>query len=484
MSSVSIQRHKAAIRRTAISRPVRLAMEAGLLDEPTTVLDYGCGRGDDMRRLKKAGHDVVGWDPHYRPKGVRRPSDIVNLGYVLNVIEHPRERLETLRAAWDLTLKALVVSTLVSVDAPGGVLPFGDGVVTTIGTFQKYFDQQELENVLRQQTGVEPVALGLGVFALARDSEVRAGLLAKQFRRRSRLAPAAVEAAFAENRDKLDPLVDFFEEHGRWPATVERGQFIELSAPFGSVGRATKLLAAALPTDFVEAAQRRVREHLLVLLALSRFRERLRLSDLAEPLQRDVRGHFGSFKKADAKAEQLLFSIGRPGVLSAAARSAEVGKRLPDAIYVHCSAVEQLPPALRVLEGCARRYVGGIEDADVVKLSLKRAQVSYLSYPTFDTDPHPPLTRSVNVDMRALRIRGTDYSGRANPPVLHRKELFVGVGYPRRGTFARLTAQEERMGLFDGSTGGIGTRDEWTRRLDAAGVSLRGHRVVRTGATS
>jgi hypothetical protein len=35
-------------------------------------------------------------------KGARRPADVVNLGFVLNVIEDPRERTETLKAAWSL----------------------------------------------------------------------------------------------------------------------------------------------------------------------------------------------------------------------------------------------------------------------------------------------------------------------------------------------------------------------------------------------
>ena len=52
MKTVTIQRHKAAIRRTELSKPVRLAMEDGLLSESKTFFDYGCGHGDDLRILE------------------------------------------------------------------------------------------------------------------------------------------------------------------------------------------------------------------------------------------------------------------------------------------------------------------------------------------------------------------------------------------------------------------------------------------------
>mgnify|MGYP002135007206 CR=1 FL=1 len=50
---------------------------------------------------------------------------------------------------------------------------------------------------------------------------------------------------------------------------------------------------------------------------------------------------------------------------------------------------------LRVYEGCARTYLGEIEDTNLVKLHRTSGKVSYLSYPDFETDPHPALMRSV-----------------------------------------------------------------------------------------
>jgi len=61
-----VQRHKTAIRRVEISRPIRLALEHQLLSDATTFFDYGCGHGDDITRLKQQGIDADG--PRGSPK--------------------------------------------------------------------------------------------------------------------------------------------------------------------------------------------------------------------------------------------------------------------------------------------------------------------------------------------------------------------------------------------------------------------------------
>jgi hypothetical protein len=61
---------------------------------------------------------------------------VVHLGFVLNVIEAPDERLETLRDAWSICRKLLIVAARVAGGdrlATGG--QYGDGVVTRLGTF-------------------------------------------------------------------------------------------------------------------------------------------------------------------------------------------------------------------------------------------------------------------------------------------------------------------------------------------------------------
>jgi hypothetical protein len=55
---------------------------------------------------------AFGWDPFHAMDGVRAPADVVNLGFVLNVIEDQRERLETLKAAWGFAQQALCVAVM------------------------------------------------------------------------------------------------------------------------------------------------------------------------------------------------------------------------------------------------------------------------------------------------------------------------------------------------------------------------------------
>ena len=110
-----IERHKAAIVRGDLSKPVRLALEAGLLDSELTFFDYGCGHGGDVERLTNRGISSSGWDPHYRPHTSQKPADVINLGYIINVIESLAERRETLIRAWELTQKILIVAAQVLV---------------------------------------------------------------------------------------------------------------------------------------------------------------------------------------------------------------------------------------------------------------------------------------------------------------------------------------------------------------------------------
>jgi DNA phosphorothioation-associated putative methyltransferase len=176
-----------------------------------------------------------------------------------------------------------------------------------------------------------------------------------------------------------------------------------------------------------------------------------------------------------------LFSVGSLAGLDRVFRSASVGKLMPTALYVHASAIGRLPTELRIYEGCARGYVGAVEGANIVKLHRDEAKVSYLVYPDFDRDAHPALARAVTVPLQTFRLDIRDYLASTNPPVLHRKEEFVADDHPSSEKFRRLTLQEERFGLYR-DPARIGTRAGWDDALARAGVSIRGHRVVRDRA--
>jgi DNA phosphorothioation-associated putative methyltransferase len=100
-----------------------------------------------------------------------------------------------------------------------------------------------------------------------------------------------------------------------------------------------------------------------------------------------------------------------------------------------------------------------------------------LVYPEFETDPHPDLSRSGKLSLRTGEIDSFDYTASANPPILHRKETFVTTDHRLHDKFARLTEQEEKHGLLDG-TATNGTKEAWQARLTERGFMLRGHRLV------
>lgn len=97
MTAPQSLRHKTARARTDLSRPVKLARELGVLSQGHSLFDYGCGYGSDVELLSSDGIQAVGWDPVHRPESEISKADVVNLGYVVNVIECADERGEVLR---------------------------------------------------------------------------------------------------------------------------------------------------------------------------------------------------------------------------------------------------------------------------------------------------------------------------------------------------------------------------------------------------
>ena len=127
--------HGAESGRTVASDSAQPRKTGSFTPKPRS-FDYGCGRGDDLRVLSSRGIRCQGWDPVYAPDTERRRADVVNLGYVVNVIEDPQERAAALHNAWALTRQVLVVAARLSLEAPPtGQRPYRDGFLTQLGTF-------------------------------------------------------------------------------------------------------------------------------------------------------------------------------------------------------------------------------------------------------------------------------------------------------------------------------------------------------------
>ena len=125
--------------RYGFSAPIQSLMRFGFLDGNYSFFDYGCGRGDDLRGLIENDIQASGWDPHYAKDQPKIESDLVNLGFVLNVIEDYQERVDAIQGAYSLARGLLVISVMLENNNVNSGKTFRDGVLTSRDTFQKYF---------------------------------------------------------------------------------------------------------------------------------------------------------------------------------------------------------------------------------------------------------------------------------------------------------------------------------------------------------
>jgi hypothetical protein len=156
--------HLAAPYRNRLSATADTVLKTGLLSRTQTHLDYGCGRGGDVERLRELGYNCAGYDPYYFPGSVQS-ADVVTMSYVLNVIQDPLERREALLHAWSLTNKSLIVSA--NVRGSG----IHAGKFTPIGTFTKYYNHIELKAYIESTLGYEAVKLAKDKFLIRRDGQ-------------------------------------------------------------------------------------------------------------------------------------------------------------------------------------------------------------------------------------------------------------------------------------------------------------------------
>lgn len=475
MTQVAIRRGRTAMRRHQCSRPIAAALADGIVTADTDVFDYGCGHGGDIRYLKTRGFAASGWDPHHRPDAAKSAADVVNLGYVLNVIEDPAERAEVLRAAYELARRVLVVAVRVD-QVPSTYTEYGDGYLTNSDTFQKLYSQVEFRTYVEEQLGTRAHIASIGIAYVFKDEQAEARHLAvRAFSRRLEYRTDLIEA-FGRNR-VAKRLVKLAHELGRVPHPDEFDGYEALEESFGSRQRIERLLLRAVDPTAFEGSRSQRQEDLLTFLAMLPLQgiRPPKLKDLPPSLRRDIKALWPSYAAARKQGMDFLYRLGQPEAVKAACAAAPVGKRLPEDLYVHRTAEDELPALLRVLLFAAGRIVGEVQH-DIVKIALDGRAVSFLRYADFDQDPHPRLLESLRVYLPRTSYSIRSYATSENPPILHRKETFVGDGYPLRAQFAALTAAEEAEGLL--SAPDIGRKREWELLLAQRGLALDGHTLV------
>jgi DNA phosphorothioation-associated putative methyltransferase len=223
----------------------------GLLDGSKALFDYGCGHGQDVELLHDLNIPCAGWDPVHRQHVERTSADIVSLGYVINVIEDPRERVDALRQAWRLCHHLLVVAAQLDLVAPDKNLPgFSDGILTSRGTFQKYYTQAKLRMYLEESLGADTIPAAPGVFYVFKDETAKQQFLANRYRRRVAAPPRRVsELQFEQNKDVLEPFMESLIQLGRIPGPEELSESTELINRFGSLKRAWALVQRATDSE-------------------------------------------------------------------------------------------------------------------------------------------------------------------------------------------------------------------------------------------
>ena len=467
----TIHRGRTAIERRTCSQPVRLALRDAIIKHGLDFFDYGCGRGTDVSFLTSQGIDASGFDPCFFPQNSKTSAHVVNLGYVINVIENPAERVATIKEAFDLAQLCLIVAAQTKAAAISGAAVFNDGCVTKRDTFQKYYGQSELRDLLQQTLNVTPYSAGPGIFYVFKDEKARNAYLAVRYDSTRLLRfdsnrMRELRAKCLQNSDAAGRLINWVSTYARFPTESEFPELDKILA----LGVSRKFLQewafANLDQKILATTRNIKRQDILLMLALTRFDGRPKFTDLPDKTKHDVKSFFSSYQKACAEADSLLFSVGKTETIRQEIELATVGKKLPDSLYVHTSAIPYLPLTLQVFVGCGRAIVGDMEGDVIVKIPKKGTSVSFLLYRNFDADPHPELLLSTKVDLRRGHSYPRDYSKSDNPPILHRKETFVTKDYPHYAEFCRITAHEEKLGLL--SRNDIGFRKSWQKALTEA----------------
>jgi DNA phosphorothioation-associated putative methyltransferase len=490
-ASVKVARHKTAIVRRDLSQPMQLAVAHQVVAPGSSVFDYGCGLGDDVAALSAAGFDAFGWDPHHAPDGPRRPADLVNLGFVLNVVEDRHERAETLKAAYSFARQALVVAVMViGKTALAGLRPYRDGHLTSRGTFQKYFGQQELRDFIEEVLGEAPFALGTGVFAVFRDKDLEQEVLLRRRARtivrpvgmrppeRPRAGVVLPRPALAERlRPELETL---------WGAMLERGRALDaeefpadlrakLQGGKVSPARATELcLSELFDQEPLAAAALARREDLLVHFAMLLFPGAPRYATLAKSIQRDVRAFFGSHAVALQEARELIFSAGRAEKLRTAVEGATAAGlgALRDRVTFRFSAavLDRMPVVLRVLIRCGGLLRGGVEAADFIDVKLDAPRLTFIACANASARL-PVVSERTRVDLGRTRVVVEQPEGM----VLYLKGRFMP---------ADASGRDEQV-AFDAKllASGIVTEDGHGPRLAELQELLRQRRPTRAGAS-
>jgi DNA phosphorothioation-associated putative methyltransferase len=125
----------------------------------------------------------------------------------------------------------------------------------------------------------------------------------------------------------------------------------------------------------------------------------------------------------------------------------DIGWQDEQALFLHRSLLNELPPVLRAYVGCATTLFGDVAQADVIKLHKASGKVTFLAYDDFDGKPLPVLRHRIKVDMRSRWVQVFDHS--ASGQLLYFKERFVSPNHPHIERMQHFSAKLRKLGMSD-----------------------------------
>jgi DNA phosphorothioation-associated putative methyltransferase len=135
---------------------------------------------------------------------------------------------------------------------------------------------------------------------------------------RARRHEGVDRCGYEVSRELLEPFMAPIAAQGRLPEPDGFPQAAGIENRFGSVKHAFALVKRVTGTEEWDGITHRCTEHLLVYLALGRFRRRPPMSIIPLGLKRDLRAFFGSYSRACKLADDVLFQAGNPELVDEA----------------------------------------------------------------------------------------------------------------------------------------------------------------------
>ncbi|EGR2127290.1 TPA: DNA phosphorothioation-associated putative methyltransferase [Vibrio cholerae] len=436
-----IDRYKTAIVRYELSGPMKILAKQGYLDGRFSIFDYGCGRGDDIRELEAHGLDVLGWDPVFSPDNDKINSDIVNLGFVLNVIEDKDERLEALLSAWELVDKMLVVSVMLANESYiAQFQSYKDGVITSRNTFQKYYAQSEFKEYLERSLQEDAIVVAPGIFYVFKDKLEEQCYLQSKYQRHHHwqqlTSPIPIESkdraklVITQNSELFEEFWNVCLELGRIPANDEFERSEEVRSLIGSHKKVFGLLQDMFDTHEFSNAKKSRKEDLLIYFAMGLFDKRKPYTQQPESLKRDIKALFDDYRTAINLATELLFAIADVQLIGEQCFKAH--RQLPASILneghsliFHKNYIDALPLLLRVYVGAALQMYGELDDTiDLIKIHINSGKLTLTHYDDFDKSV-PYLVERTKIKMADQSIDFFDYVEESRRPPLLNKHLLL-----------------------------------------------------------